>query len=76
MKIYNVAEPDLKGNELKYVTDAVKSGWIGNTAYYLKDGNYDFASFNDDPPAALEPGMGYWIYVGDADGVEIIFRME
>lgn len=55
-------------------TEAVKAGWIGNSIYRLKDGNYDFASFNDDPPAVLEPWVGYWVYVNDADGVEIIFR--
>ncbi len=59
---------------IKPYVEAVKAGWIGNTVYQLRDGNYDFASFNDDPPAVLEPWIGYWIYVGIKDGVNIIFR--
>lgn len=58
----------------KSFIDAVKGGQIGNTLYYLGEGGYDFASFNDDPPAAFEPWVGYWIYVNDKDGVEMIFR--
>ena len=60
--------------EIKPYMDALKGGWIGNTIYRLQSGNYDFASFNDNPPAALEPWVGYWIYVGNESGVEIIFR--
>jgi len=60
--------------EEKNYTDAVKNGWIGNTIYYLNHGNYDFASFNDNPPAVLEPGIGYWIYVGEPGGIEIVFN--
>ncbi len=60
--------------EVKSYTDAVKNGWIGNTIYYLNHSNYDFASFNDIPPAVLEPGTGYWIYVGEPGGIEIIFE--
>ena len=60
--------------ETRSYTEAVKGGWIGNTIYNLKSSNYDFASFNDDPPAELEPWVGYWIYVGFEHGVEIIFR--
>ncbi|MBI5756429.1 MAG: putative Ig domain-containing protein, partial [Nitrospirae bacterium] len=60
--------------EIKLFVDAVKAGWIGNTIYNLESGNYDFASFNDDPPAVLEPWVGYWIYVGAESGVEVIFR--
>ena len=60
--------------ELKEYTGAVKSGWIGNTIYYLNAANYDFASFSDDPPASLEPWVGYWIYVGAEQGVDVIFR--
>ncbi len=62
--------------EIKPYIDAVRDGLIGNTLYYLNAANYDFASFNDDPPAILEPWTGYWIYVGDEKGVEIIFRGE
>lgn len=61
------------GKTRSYI-DAVKAGWIGNTIYNLKTGNYEFASFNDDPPAVLEPMVGYWIYVGEENGVEVIFR--
>jgi hypothetical protein len=60
------------GKTMPYI-DAVKAGWIGNTIYNLKTGNYEFASFNDNPPAVLEPSVGYWIYVGEENGVEIIF---
>lgn len=58
--------------EVKSYLEAVKSGWIGNSLYQLKDGNYDFTSFNDDPPASLEPWVGYWISVNEQAGVEII----
>ena len=61
------------GETISYL-DAVRAGWIGNAIYQLKDGGYDFASFNDDPPAAFEPWVGYWIYVSNKDGVEVIFR--
>ncbi|OGW41845.1 MAG: hypothetical protein A2132_05710 [Nitrospirae bacterium RBG_16_43_11] len=60
--------------EIRPYNEAVRGGWIGNTIYNLKASNYDFASFNDDPPAALEPWAGYWIYAGSEDGVELIFR--
>ena len=53
--------------------EAVMDGTIGNSVYFLKDGTYDFASFNDDPPATLEPWVGYWIY-SDKEGVELIFN--
>ena len=61
------------GEPMSYL-DAVKAGWIGNAIYQLKDGGYDFASFNDDSPAVLEPWIGYWIYVGADGGADIIFR--
>jgi len=60
--------------EEKAYIDAVKKGWIGNTIYYLRDGNYEFTSFNDDPPAVIEPWVGYWIYTELKDGVDLIFR--
>jgi len=60
--------------KIKPYTDAVKDGAIGNTLYYQNAASYDFASFNDNPPAILEPWTGYWIYVGDEKGVEIIFK--
>lgn len=58
----------------KAFTEAVMSGLSGNTLYFLKDGNYDFTSFNDEPPAAFEPWTGYWIYVTGGEGLEIVFR--
>ncbi|MCC6544406.1 MAG: putative Ig domain-containing protein [Nitrospirae bacterium] len=54
--------------------EAVQNGLIGNTLYYLNGNNYDFASFNDLPPAAFEPWIGYWIYVNNVNGVEIRFK--
>ena len=64
---------NISGEQRSFI-DAVKGGWIGNTLYNLEGGNYDFASFNDDLPAALEPWVGYWIYVGAESSVERIFR--
>jgi hypothetical protein len=63
----------LTGDTRSYM-EGVKGGWIGNTLYQLNAGNYDFSSFNDDPPAVLEPWVGYWIYVGREKGLEILFR--
>ncbi len=70
----NISVRDIVTGENKNYTDAVKDGWIGNTLYDLKGGNYEFTSFNDDPPAKFKPWTGYWIYVGNPEGVEIIFR--
>ena len=60
--------------ERKSYVNAVKTGWIGNSIYALKSGNYDFASFNDDTPAVLEPWIGYWIHINSKDAVEIIYK--
>lgn len=68
-----LVKDNITGDQRNFA-EAAKSGWIGNTLYYLGEGGYDFASFNDEPPAALEPWVGYWIYVGDENGVEMIFR--
>jgi perosamine synthetase len=38
-----LASPDLTGNEIKYATDAIQSGWIG-TGPYIKRFEGDFAS--------------------------------
>lgn len=70
----DISVKDNVTGEMRSFVDAVKGGWIGNTVYYLKGGSYDFASFSDTPPASLEPWIGYWIYVGAENGVEIIFR--
>ncbi|MCC7202839.1 MAG: putative Ig domain-containing protein [Nitrospirae bacterium] len=70
----DVVVRDHSTGEEKPFTEAIKNGLAGNTLYYLKDGNYDFTSFNDDPPAAFEPWTGYWLYVNGGDGLEIVFR--
>ena len=40
-----VCEPFLNGNELKYVTDAVSSGWISSSGSYVKDFEEKFAEY-------------------------------
>ncbi len=40
-----VAEPRFNGNELKYVTDCVQSGWISSLGKYVKDFEQQFADF-------------------------------
>ena len=70
----NIEVKNSATHEIKSYLDSVKTSWIGNTIYRLSSGNYDFASFNDESPAALEPWVGYWIYVGAEEGVEVIFR--
>ena len=40
-----VAEPLLAGNELKYVTDCVKSGWVSSLGKYVKDFEQQFAAY-------------------------------
>ncbi|GAB5539829.1 MAG: DegT/DnrJ/EryC1/StrS family aminotransferase [Salibacteraceae bacterium] len=44
-KFVPVAEPSLKGNELKYVTDAVLSTWISSRGEYIDRFEKDFAAF-------------------------------
>lgn len=70
----NISIKDIVTGDVKSYVDAVKTGLIGNSIYSLKSGNYDFVSFNDDPPAALEPWVGYWIYVNSKDAVEIVIK--
>lgn len=70
----NISVKNVITGEVKSYVNAVKTGWIGNSIYSLKSGNYEFASFNDDPPAALEPWVGYWIYVNSKDAVEIVIK--
>jgi perosamine synthetase len=38
-----VAQPDLSGNEEKYVLDAIKSTWISSTGHYVQRFERDFA---------------------------------
>ena len=40
-----VCEPSLGGNELAYVTDAVRSGWISSGGEYLKRFEDGFAAY-------------------------------
>lgn len=42
---YPVAEPVFAGNELKYVTDAVKSGWVSSVGSYISQFEKEFAWF-------------------------------
>ncbi|MBN1664967.1 MAG: DegT/DnrJ/EryC1/StrS family aminotransferase [Deltaproteobacteria bacterium] len=40
-----VCEPFLNGNELKYVTDAVQTGWISSSGKYVKKFEETFAAY-------------------------------
>lgn len=40
-----VAEPLLAGNELKYVTDCIETGWISSLGKYVKDFEQQFAAY-------------------------------
>jgi len=42
-----VCEPFLNGNELKYVTDAVSSGWISSAGKYVSEFEKQFAAYCD-----------------------------
>lgn len=42
-RVIRVCEPDLSGNELKYVMDAVRSGWISSGGPYVKKFEDTFA---------------------------------
>jgi dTDP-4-amino-4,6-dideoxygalactose transaminase len=44
---YPVAKPSLKGNELEYVTDAVKREWISSQGNYVKKFEEEFAKWNN-----------------------------
>ncbi len=43
---YPVAKPSLKGNELEYVTNAIKTGWISSQGEYIKKFEEKFAEWN------------------------------
>lgn len=45
LNITPVAQPDLAGNELKYVTDAVLSTWISSAGKYIDEFENGFAKF-------------------------------
>ncbi|MGE4589825.1 MAG: DegT/DnrJ/EryC1/StrS family aminotransferase [Acidaminococcaceae bacterium] len=40
-----ISMPDLSGNELKYITDCVNSGWISSQGQYVKRFEKDFSAF-------------------------------
>jgi len=40
-----VCEPTLEGNELKYVTDCIKSGWISSAGKYIEEFEKAFSKF-------------------------------
>jgi perosamine synthetase len=42
-----VAEPLLAGNELKYVTDCVQTGWVSSLGKYVRDFEQQFAGYCD-----------------------------
>lgn len=44
-KFIPVCEPFLDGNELKYLTEALKSGWISSSGQYVKKFEEEFAKY-------------------------------
>lgn len=40
-----VCEPFLNGNEIKYVTDAISTGWISSNGKYVTDFEHSFAEY-------------------------------
>ncbi len=44
---YPVAKPCLKGNELEYVTNAIRTGWISSQGGYVKRFEEAFAGWNN-----------------------------
>ena len=46
-----VASPDLRGNELLYVADCVKSGWVSSQGRYIRDFERLVAEFSGVPHA-------------------------
>ena len=47
MAFIPVCEPLLAGNELKYVTDAVSTGWISSSGKYVTEFENHFATYSD-----------------------------
>ncbi|MDH4164303.1 MAG: DegT/DnrJ/EryC1/StrS family aminotransferase [Nitrospirota bacterium] len=45
MDFIPVCEPFLNGNELKYVTEAVKTGWISSSGNYVREFEESFARY-------------------------------
>ena len=46
-KFIPVCEPYLNGNELKYVTDAISTGWISSAGKYVSEFEKQFAAYCD-----------------------------
>ena len=51
-----IAEPDLTGNELKYVSECIKSGWVSSKGKYITEFEEKFSNYN---------GMKYGISVSN-----------
>lgn len=47
MAFIPVCEPMLAGNELKYVTEAVSTGWISSSGKYVNEFEKQFAAYSD-----------------------------
>lgn len=45
---YFVSQPDLSGNELKYVSDAIETGWISSASPYVQRFEELFSAFATD----------------------------
>jgi dTDP-4-amino-4,6-dideoxygalactose transaminase len=43
---YPVSKPDLKGNELKYLTECIKTGWISSQGSFVERFEEEFARFH------------------------------
>jgi perosamine synthetase len=46
-KFIPVTEPDLRGNELKYVTDCIKTNWISSNGSYVTEFGEKFSRYCD-----------------------------
>ena len=45
MEFIPVCEPFLNGNELEYITNCIKTGWISSSGKYVKAFEESFASY-------------------------------
>lgn len=45
--LISVCEPTLLGNELKYVTDAISTGWISSSGKYVTEFENQFSAYSD-----------------------------
>ncbi len=46
-KIIPIAEPDVSGNELKYVTQCIKTGWISSAGSFVSEFEEKFSKYCD-----------------------------